>query len=1234
MKKYIKQLSIVIGIFGIAISNAQSTSKNYISTKVYQKAVDTSQIPTTTNDDQIQTITYFDGLGRPIQENSVRAGGDQGDIVTYHQYDSFGREASMYLPFGLPNNNGDYEPNADTYAQEYHFDTHTDIGDRDRFITFQNSPLGEIKKERLPMDRSLRTSNSQGEIAYEIGFNTLNDSIQSYVVDYEDEYDIIEYGSFLRKHTSYFISDKKLYKKTTKDENWHPNKGNDHTIEEYTNPRGQLILKRTFDKGKKHDTYYVYGSQNNLCYVVPPLASEKETLTEDDIDALCYQYLYDTKQRIRQKKVPGKGWEYMVYDKLDRPILTQDAILRKGNQWLFTKYDVFDRIVYTGIYTHDEAVNQVTMQEEVDSYTALHESFDVASSWSVAGTRIQYTNTVFPSSNIEVLIINYYDHYDMAQNLVLASLSFPLVQGEITTGSVKGLATMTKVKVLGQNHWTETKTLYDAKGQVIAIISGNSYLKTVDVVEHRLNFTGKPTKTRTFHRKDTMNAIVTIDDFTYDHVGRLSRHTQRIGDTNLPIESIEVNINVSEPPANNTTLIASNRITISPNTTITANSSNTFRAYISPGDEVSELIASNTYNGLGQLEQKKVGNQEDQPLQTIDYRYNIQGGLSGINNHSIREEDNFRDISTVTLDAGDLFGMQINYSHPTANATPLYNGNISEIHWKTASEDALQKTYIYEYDALNRITKAEDNTNRYNLNSIAYDQNGNILSLNRSGHINDDATNFGVMDNLRYNYNGNQLLDVTDSSGYIYGFKDGNTSGDDYAYDENGNMIMDKNKGISRLNDITYNHLNLPKKVTVNYANNIEYIYDASGTKLEKKVGPYGNTTHYAGNYIYETIGGAGTFLKFIQHAEGYIEPKNSSNLNDGFDYVYQYKDHLGNIRLSYSDKDNDGHIDIVRNEIDIDGDGDSSLEILEEKNYYTFGLQHKGYNNAISGREHPYSYNGKEEQNELGLDWLDYGARNYDPALSRWMNIDPLADKFPNISPYAAMNNNPLYWIDPDGRENIPALLWALKNMANKGIPSNYSDPYFAGSDNRWTYNIGTVPDRTVCYESCFMAYMNSGNDVLPTLRTGFTNKRNAFKGRSTETGGMNWFKEGDGTDRQFVTDISKGELGDIVFMGEVGDMQGHAVLLASEVTMGTTEINGKEVQTMFFYALTTSSDTDSGNYGGELITWTKNEDGKWIGSHNSYEFRGYGQMTNVKATDEQKQKVTKLVEEVKNGN
>lgn len=224
------------------------------------------------------------------------------------------------------------------------------------------------------------------------------------------------------------------------------------------------------------------------------------------------------------------------------------------------------------------------------------------------------------------------------------------------------------------------------------------------------------------------------------------------------------------------------------------------------------------------------------------------------------------------------------------------------------------------------------------------------------------------------------------------------------------------------------------------------------------------------------------------------------------------------------------------------------------------------------------------------------------------------------------------MYWTDKTGKENIPALLWAAENMANKNIVSDYEDPYFGSKSNIWTYKLGTVPDRAVCYESCFMAYLNSGPKVLGTLKSGFTNRLNAFFGRSHNTGGMNWFKNGNGSDRKFETDMGKGELGDIVFMGEAAEMEGHSVLLASDISFDEVTIDGKQVQTATFYSLSTSSDTQEESYGGRTFTFIQQEDGSWKqqGGH-EYTFRGFGQMKNIKTTDEQRQKAMKAIENVK---
>jgi len=170
-------------------------------------------------------------------------------------------------------------------------------------------------------------------------------------------------------------------------------------------------------------------------------------------------------------------------------------------------------------------------------------------------------------------------------------------------------------------------------------------------------------------------------------------------------------------------------------------------------------------------------------------------------------------------------------------------------------------------------------------------------------------------------------------------------------------MITDTNKAIS---NIQYNFLNLPTQVTIN-GQNIVYVYDATGTKLKKTVN--GITTDYANNFIYEN-----NVLQFVNQPEGYIEPTISNGVVTQWNYVYQYKDHLGNIRLSYTDV-NQNNANPV------------SLIIKEENNYYPFGLKQKGYNNVVNGKENKYkTFQGQELNKELGLNWLSFKYRNYDP--------------------------------------------------------------------------------------------------------------------------------------------------------------------------------------------------------------------------------------------------------------
>ncbi|MCY1233479.1 hypothetical protein D3C87_143130 [compost metagenome] len=125
------------------------------------------------------------------------------------------------------------------------------------------------------------------------------------------------------------------------------------------------------------------------------------------------------------------------------------------------------------------------------------------------------------------------------------------------------------------------------------------------------------------------------------------------------------------------------------------------------------------------------------------------------------------------------------------------------------------------------------------------------------------------------------------------------------------------------------------------------------------------------------------------------------------------------------------------------------TVKILEENHYYPFGLKHTNYNTDILAAQeksnlitfkamaapvspvpqivYNYKYNGKEFQDERGLNWYDYGARNYDAALGRWMNMDMLAEKAPSWTPYRYAYDNPLTFVDPNGKYETDGHYWTV---------------------------------------------------------------------------------------------------------------------------------------------------------------------------------------------------------------
>ena len=352
-------------------------------------------------------------------------------------------------------------------------------------------------------------------------------------------------------------------------------------------------------------------------------------------------------------------------------------------------------------------------------------------------------------------------------------------------------------------------------------------------------------------------------------------------------------------------------------------------------------LASYTYDNKGRMATKKLhGSSTNQ----VTYAYNIRSWITGINSNK--------------------FTQNLTYN----NGSTGFNGNITGMNW---TANGASHSYSFTYDGLNRMLNATHGTGAYTEKVTEYDKNGNIKYLYR-------YNNGSLVDNLTYDYNGNQLTKVEDATGNTAGFKNGASQANEYTYDNNGNLTKDLNKGIT---NISYNSLSLPQVVTFSNGNTITYLYTADGRKLRTVhvINGTATTTDYCGNVIYEN----GT-QKLLLTEEGYID------LANGNAYYYYLKDHQGNNRVVLS----------------------SSGTVMETNHYYPFGGVF-----SISNVQ-PYKYNGKEQDTKAGLNWYDYGARHYDAALGRWFVVDPLAEKYYSSSPFVYCGNNPINRIDPTGME------------------------------------------------------------------------------------------------------------------------------------------------------------------------------------------------------------------------
>ncbi|KXB46402.1 RHS repeat-associated core domain protein [Bacteroidales bacterium KA00344] len=898
------------------VASAQDYDRNFF---LKRKMLSESTLEAQKSSNHQDLVQYYDGFGRPTVD-IVKSGGLRScdDIVTITEYSSMNRIDKVYLP-GIKSQtlNGTYVNDASTLM--------FDIYKKDsRYYTeniYENSPYELVVSQLGPGENWAKAGKAKCTEWH------VNSGTEELLVR---RYNLCADDMSISSSGLYPSGSLTAVKGTDEDGNV--------TIE-FTNGLGQKVLFRKRCLDVNFDTYFVYDDWGNLRYVLPPAAADLLTAQNVSYNTAtpairdyAYYYQYDRRGNCILKKLPGCEPIFMVYDKTNRLILSQDGNQRVGKKWTVNKYDILGRLLYTSEVidgTLDGMVNGFKDWLVIEYFIGSNETYSQEDTG--------YSKYFYYIAPTKLLTVNYYDNYDFldlpAASTYKSKLSYEERQGYSKKyNNAKGLLTGTRTYLLdGSGKYTIAAMYYDNKGRVVQSHATNNLGGFEDDYFH-YTFTGKVINHRHDHSAAGNTPTTEIYGYTYDHAERLLTVTHKL-DGNTAIS-----------------------------------------------------IVQNEYDEIGRLKSKTI------PVETTTYSYNIRGWLTQATGNKFKETLTYNEV--------------VNGVSPS---TPSYSGNISAMKWQAGNEPT-ERGYQFSYDGKGLLEKALYGEGKnVALNSkyneiITYDKMGNVKTLSRHGKYNGG---FGTIDSLTYVYSGNQLTKVTDAVNppMPYGsfhFADNANVGTEYVYDANGNMVQDFNKRISK---IEYNLLNLPSKLQFSEGHLAEYGYDASGKKLNVTYStsktnlmvPMGSIVppqatnvamtlrmDYCGNMIYENGN-----LKTILIEGGYITFNGTAPV-----YHYYLQDHLGD------------------NRVVVNANG----TVEQVNHYYPFGGL---FGENIGDDKQPYKYNGKELDRMHGLDWYDYGARHYDAALGRWMCVDPLTEKYYDVSPYAYIENNPVNAIELDGRDN-----------------------------------------------------------------------------------------------------------------------------------------------------------------------------------------------------------------------
>ena len=789
------------------------------------------------------------------------------------------------------------------------------------------------------------------------------------------------------------------------------------------------------------------------------------------------QYRYNSLNQVVQQSSPDGGVSNFWYDRLGRLVTSQNAKQKNassteaGKNYSYTLYDGIGRITEVGEYTNPGSATMTQL---------LSRDADGFNTWlGTNANKKQVTRTVYdiantnwngvPALNIPVIADNlrnrvaYTQYYPLGNpngvNYSQATYYSYDIHGNVDTliqdygNASLGTGYVNIMNNNGyHNRFKRMVYQYDLiSGKVNHVAFQPQYIKSnilyrpSDAVYHQYKYDAE---NRLISVYTSTDSIVWENDATYDYYkhGPLAR--TELGEQK--VQGIDYAYTIQG------WLKGVNSISLTHDKDMgeDGNTSNPATRYVARDAFGFTLnYFNNDYSSIA-----AGAGTNSFPLHSV-----ASGVSGGVSNTDYRPLYN-GNISSMAVNIGKL-------SIPDATGTGVTNGAIL---YNYAYDQLNRLTAMNAFKGLTAANNSWANIvslQQYQ-ERITYDGNGNIKTYKRNGNKSSQL----LMDDLSYSYNletagdrinlisNNKLRNVrdaitntaayaeTDPATGVSDIEDQNGSTDNYGYDAIGNMVKDDKENITLINWNVYGKISdINFAFVANKTKKITYLYDATGNRICKQVEKYGTNATATNNqvtyswYVRDASGNVmavysskstGTTIPATldvieRHLYGSsrlgiisqtINVKTLAQMAIGTMYsgnftrgnkFFELTNHLGNVLATISDR-----------KVGVPNGGNTAIDyytadVITANDYYPGGMIMPGRKYSQVNVKYRYGFSGKENDNDIKGEGnaYDYGARILDPRLGRWLSVDPLQQKYTDLSSYQYCANSPISAKDPDGR-------------------------------------------------------------------------------------------------------------------------------------------------------------------------------------------------------------------------